>query len=207
MLKISVIVAPFAIGTGILLCKGWGLAKTKLAAANVVPATQDDSEDNLVLTGSTNANEIIDGLMMGIAPYKVLESRRFLDGDAFLVGVASILGDAHYAVIYGLRPTLDEPNFEESRAYFRKADEEADDGNLEALDECLNFRYSMFSVPDDIDERKLVRTAMVSLLQAREEHVTEYATCDVDGIMSKVAHGWLFTSPKHLGRRAIADLQ
>lgn len=143
-----------------------------------------------------NPRPIIDGVVYGNAPHKVLEAYRFADGDAFLIAVADTQGDVFYGLCRGLVPApADEPNFETSLELLRIADEAAETGDVNAQEICLNFNYALIPVPEDDNDRAFVRRATQIMLEAHGENVAAEVSSDPTKMMLEVERGFLYRSP------------
>lgn len=164
-------------------------------------------EEGMHLQVMENALPVIEGMVYGVAPHRVLEAYRFVNGDAFLIGIADSVGDAYYGVLRGLIPAGEEhPDLEASLDALRSADAAADEGDKAALEACLNFSYALFRAPEDEDARRAVRRAVTLLIEAHGEEMERAAEGGADQVLRVVEKGWLFASPLVRGRERVAGL-
>lgn len=154
-----------------------------------------------------------DMLLGGSAPYKVLETARAADGDIFLVGVGDEDADLFYVLVTGMEPVGDpEPDFEASLEAFWRASDLAHGGNKhdehirQAIEHCVNVTGHCFVVPDDEEERNMLRGWLSGQIAAHKQRMDTLVAYHPDAVLSQAEAGWLFASPMRIAKRRLNNL-
>lgn len=216
--RISTLVASF---TGGILAAVAALSFARKAVTTGAPTESDMSAETVPDDGGLDDTELellvsymaggsedwfTDGMLSGVLPYKVFESARCADGDAFVLAVGSFDGEPHYAFIHGAPPSGMEPDLALSLERLREASEAAE-GDTVSLHAVANVSSLLVAAPEGSDAQEQVHRILVKLMRLHAEAVDDLASSDVDGILAHVVSGWLFNSPLHRGARAIRELR
>lgn len=154
-----------------------------------------------------NAADIVDALIEGLVPHKVLEAYRFADGDAFILAVGSRSGEVYYLLALGMPPVGEAPDFEESWLALLQAEAHANEtGDRRSAETCLNVRYAAFEIPEDRGSRMFVRRMLEGLAESHGEEVEAYRSSDPDGFLNSLGEDWLFASPVRLAQSRLDEL-